>query len=49
LYKIIIHLKTNLHIDSREIFPVWRADTQKSLGSVIVAGKAYQQLEALLE
>ena len=41
-------MKVHLHIDPQEICPIGWADVQESLGYVIVAGKAYQQREAIL-
>ena len=43
-------MKVCLHIDLQEIWPIgWADDTQESLGYTIVAEKAYQQQEAILE
>lgn len=43
-------MKVRLHSDLQEICPIgWADDTQESLGYTIVAEKAYQQQEAILE
>jgi len=41
-------MKVNLHADLQETCPKGWTDAQESLGSVIVAGKAYQQRESIL-
>ena len=41
-------MKVHLYVDLQEIFPIVWDETQESLGYIIVAGKAYQQQEAIL-
>jgi hypothetical protein len=40
-------MKVYLHVDLQEIYSIRWSDAQESLGCVIVAGKAYQQPEAI--
>jgi hypothetical protein len=41
-------MKVHLHVDVQEICLIEWADAQESLGSIIVAGEAYEQWEAIL-
>jgi hypothetical protein len=41
-------MKVHLHVDLQEIYAIGWADDQESLGYVIMAGKAYQQVQAVL-
>ena len=41
-------MKVHLHVDLQEICSIGWANAQESLDYVIVAGKAYQQQEAIL-
>jgi hypothetical protein len=41
-------MKVHLHVDLQEICPIGWAYANKSFGYVLMAGRAYQQQEAIL-